>query len=392
MTLRATFILTALTVGRVAFGYQFQSIASLATDLVPRFHLTYAQLGSLIGAYMLLGVVSALPIGLLGRRFGDRIVLSVGLFLMTAGAAWSAYAGGPGGMAVGRAVAGLGAVAMIVMQGKVIGEWFTGSAFMLAIGLTVCAFSVGMGLAQLVLPLLSEGAGLQTALISTAIPAGISFLLFAFGYTTPPHAGPIERRFSMPSMRECVLLSVAGLTWMTFTAGYGAFAAYLPSALTLRGDGAAIVALAMTVLTWGNAPATMAGSGLANRFGNMTVFMFGTVAMVVGMAGMAIHAWPVFWAVLVGIVGGIHPGIIMAVGTLSARAENRAAGMGLFYMVYYAGGAGAPALCGIAADAYGSPDGGLLAAAAISTLGIPMFLLHRLLLRHWHPARARVVG
>ena len=100
MTLRAWFILTALTMGRIAFGYQFQSIATLATDLVPRFGLSYAQLGSLIGAYMLLGVFTALPLGLLGRRFGDRIVLSTGLFLMTAGGAWCALAVGPSGMAI----------------------------------------------------------------------------------------------------------------------------------------------------------------------------------------------------------------------------------------------------------------------------------------------------
>ena len=31
------------------------------------------QIGSLVGAYMLLGAFVALPLGLLGRRFGDRL-------------------------------------------------------------------------------------------------------------------------------------------------------------------------------------------------------------------------------------------------------------------------------------------------------------------------------
>jgi predicted MFS family arabinose efflux permease len=404
MTPRAWFILTALSIGRVAFGYQFQSIATLATDLVPRFGMSYAQLGSLIGAYMLLGVFTALPLGLLGRRFGDRIVVSIGLLLMTAGGVWSALADGPSGMALGRTAAGVGAVAMIVMQGKVISEWFTGRFFMLAIGLTVCAFSVGMGLAQLLLPPLDHAFGMHAALLSTAAPSGLAFLLFALGYSTPPHAAPAPRRFSMPGPRECVLLMVAGLTWMTFTSGYSAFASYLPTALTLRGEGAAVVALVMTVVTWGNLPATMTGSGMAHRFGDMTVFLVGTLAMAAGMAGMAVISgpvaglavwpavWPVGWALLVGVVGGIQPGVIMAVGTLSARPENRAAGMGLFYTIYYLGGTAAPALCGVAADAYGGPDGGLLAAAALGALGVPMFLLHRALSRRWHPARALVTG
>jgi len=394
MTLRAWFILTALSIGRVAFGYQFQSIATLAPDLVPRFGMSYAQLGSLIGAYMLLGVFTALPLGLLGRRFGDRIVVSTGLFLMTAGSVWSALADGPSGMALGRAAAGVGAVAMIVMQGKVISEWFTGRYFMLAIGATVCAFSVGMGLAQLLLPPLDNVFGIHAALLSASVPAGLAFLLFAFGYSTPPQAALAPRRFSMPGPRECILLAVAGLTWMTFTSGYGAFASYLPSALTLRGDSAAVVALVMTVVTWGNLPATMTGSGMAHRFGDMTVFLVGTLAMAAGMAGMALVSgpvvWPVVWALMVGVLGGVQPGVIMAVGTLSARPENRAAGMGLFYTIYYLGGTAAPALCGVAADAYGGPDGGLLAAAALGAFGVPMFLLHRLLSRRWHPARALV--
>ena len=53
---------------------------------------------------------------------------------------------------------------------------------------------------------------------------------------------------------------------------------------------------------------------------------------------------------MVGIIGSFHPGVIMAVGTLSARPENRAVGMGLFYSIYYAGGTVVPAFCGWAAD------------------------------------------
>jgi MFS family permease len=72
----------------------------------------------------------------------------------------------------------------------------------------------------------------------------------------------------------------------------------------------------------------------------------------------------------------------MAVGTLSARPENRAVGMGIFYTLYYLGGTFAPALCGLVADIMGQPEGGLLAGAAISALAIPLYLLHRTLAAH----------
>jgi len=41
-----------------------------------------------------------------------------------------------------------------------------------------------------------------------------------------------------------------------------------------------------------------------------------------------------------------------------------------------------PALCGAAADLYGGPAGGLLAAAVLSALVVPMFMLHRRLAQH----------
>ena len=91
---------------------------------------------------------------------------------------------------------------------------------------------------------------------------------------------------------------------------------------------------------------------------------------------------PVTFALVIGIAGSLHPGVIMAIGTLSARPENRAVGMGLFYSMYYAGGAVVPALCGHAADLYGSPEGALLAAAVVSALALPMFLLHRRMAAH----------
>jgi hypothetical protein len=119
------------------------------------------------------------------------------------------------------------------------------------------------------------------------------------------------------------------------------------------------------------------GSGLATRFGGLRVFVFGTSALVIGITGAALLEYPVTWAVTIGIFGSFHPGVIMAVGTLSARPENRAIGMGLFYSVYYAGGAVVPTLCGWAADMAGGLEGALLTAAATSALAAPMYLLHR---------------
>ena len=124
-----------------------------------------------------------------------------------------------------------------------------------------------------------------------------------------------------------------------------------------RGEGLVLTGLVLTIATWGNVPATLIGSGLATRFGGLRVFVFGTSALVIGITGAALSDYPVAWAVVIGIFGSFHPGVIMAVGTLSARPENRAVGMSLFYSLYYAGNAVVPTMCGWAADITGGPGG-----------------------------------
>ncbi|MDE2515774.1 MAG: MFS transporter [Rhodospirillales bacterium] len=392
MAVRRWIILLSLLLARIGFGLQYQTVPSLGPLLMGRFGIDYAGLGSLIGAYMIAGVVVALPMGLLGRRLGDRRVLGGGLALMAAGGVISALGGGADGIAAGRAVAGIGGVAMTVLQAKVIADWFQGRAFMPAIGASVSAYPVGIGLAQIVVPPIARDFGWPAAFLAGAALLAAAALLFVLSYRPVPQSRPVSTRFSFPGARESLLLVIAGLIWTAYTSGYAGYTSYIPSFMAARGAGLAATGLVLTIATWGNVPAILLGGGLAARFGALRIFLFGTAMMVAGMAGTALAgggiAVLVALAGVVGVVGSIHPGVIMAVGTLSARAENRATGMGIFYTTYYAGGSVAPALCGRAADWYGGPAGALLAAAALSALAVPMYLLHRRMAGH-HTMLAR---
>jgi MFS family permease len=382
MGARPWLILAAVALARIGFGYQYQTVATLGPDLMQLYGLDYAGLGTLIGAFMLLGGFLALPLGMLARRLGDRLVLGAGLALMVLGPAVSAAAAGPAGIGGGRSAAGVGAVAMIVLQNKIIADWFTGRRFMWAISVSVAAYPIGVGLAQLELPPLAQAYGWRAAFLSGSLPMAAARALFLLSFRPSPHAAPTPPRFSLPGGRECLLLVIAGLIWTAYTAGYSGYTAYVPSLMAARGQSLMLTGLVLTIATWGNVPATLLGAGLAARVGGFRIFLLGTVALVLGMTGAALLDWPVICAVVVGVVGSFHPGVIMAVGTLSARPENRAVGMGLFYSMYYAGGAVVPAMCGWAADMSGGPEGALLAAAAVSALAVPLYMLHRRLTAH----------
>lgn len=368
--------MAALALGRVAFGFQFQTLASLGPELVRQFGLDYAALGGLIGLYMAPGIVVALPGGFLGRRYGERAVVGAGLLLMAAGSLACAFASGPGGIGAGRMLAGAGAVALVVMQGKMMSDRFAGRHFLTVMGVLVGGFPLGVGLTGLLLGPVLRGPGWPAMFAIGAAIAGASALLFAWTCGPTVHAAA-RGGWALPSRRECVLVLIAGLVWTAYNAGYYGFLSYVPSLLAVRGHDPGLTAFVLTIATWSNLPATVLGGALAGRFGNGPVFVLGTAASVMAVAGPAVADWPLAWGVLFGTVASLQAGVIVAIGTLSARPENRAVGMGLFYTTYYAGGTVLPGLCGRAADAAGTPGGALLAAAALGALALPLYALHR---------------
>src|SRR5262249_6871317 len=119
-------ILAALFLARLAMAVQFQTVGALGPMLVDTLRIDYALLGTLIGLYMLPGVVVALPGGLLGQRFGAKRVTLLGLALMAAGGVLMAASGGFGAIAAGRLLTGVGAVLMNIMLTKMVADWFTG--------------------------------------------------------------------------------------------------------------------------------------------------------------------------------------------------------------------------------------------------------------------------
>jgi MFS family permease len=289
---RAWAILAAISLGRLAFGYQIQTVASIAPELSRVFGLDYTALGALIGLYLAPGAVAALPAGVLGRRFGDRATVGAGLCLMAAGGAICA-SGGAWGVGAGRVVCGLGAVALIVMQGKILAEWFAEGAFMAAVSLAIGAYPIGVGLGQLTHAPLARDLGWQAAFLAGAAIAGAAAALFIASCRPAPGA-PVTRgeRLAWPNRRECVLVVVAGFLWTAYNSGYLGFLSYVPSLLTTRGASAGTIGIAVALATWSTVPALFAGSWLATRFGAWPVYLIATLSLAAGVAGIAVFPAP----------------------------------------------------------------------------------------------------
>ena len=107
-------LLAVLTFARVAYGVQFQSVGAVGPAMIADLGLDYASLGTLVGAYSVLGLALSLPAGWLIARLGDRRIALAGLGLLVLGGFLLAAAQRLGAMhPVAPVPAGTAAVAAI---------------------------------------------------------------------------------------------------------------------------------------------------------------------------------------------------------------------------------------------------------------------------------------
>lgn len=108
----------------------------------------HSQVGTLIGLYMLPGVVIALPVGILIKRFDVKLISSGGLLLMAGGAVLLALADAFPAAVTGRAISGVGSVLLNVVITKMVTDQFAGKEIRtgLAIMLASWPFGIALGL------------------------------------------------------------------------------------------------------------------------------------------------------------------------------------------------------------------------------------------------------
>ncbi len=361
---------------RASLGFQFQSIAALTPFLVPAFELTYAEMGLLMGLFMLPGVIIALPGGLLGQRFGSMRVVVSGLVLMVVGGTVVSYAGGLHTAALGRAVGGVGGVLVNIMLARMVADWFRERELQTAMGLMLSAWPFGMALALMILGSVAEGTSWRLAEYLTVAAAGLALGLMVLGYREPPDraaaAGSEPARFHLgvPSHVWALAIS-AGVGWALLNASVIVVASFAPSFLMTRGASLGQAGAITGVALWISILSVPLGGLVADRLKRPRLHMMvGGVATAATIACAARAPWPAFWLVASGILLGLPPGIRMALLPRAVRPEHLATALGVFYALFYLGMAISQTVAGALRDLTGDASTPLLFASVLMVLTI----------------------
>ena len=359
-------ILAALALARVSMGFQFQAVASSAPLLSEQLGFDQAQIGWLVGLYLLPGVAIALPGGMLGGRFGDKRVAVFGLALMAAGGVGFAFAGDIGGASVARALMGVGAVLLNVLLAKMVTDWFAGKELVLAMSILINTWPIGIGLALLSLGVVAQDVSWQAAFVATSGLALLGMLSVFFGYTPAPDAPEVQKvDFHSLTRREWLLVSATAFPWMFYNAAYALQVAFLPTYFVRSGLSIAVAGGFTALNTILIIASVQAGGLLVQRYGRVDLIVYASLAgMVLTLIGLLTSTAPLPWIIALGLIVGLPAGIFVALPGQVLRAESRSTGMGIFYTVYYAGMAIVPPVAGAISDRSASSAAPIWFAAA----------------------------
>ncbi len=133
-----------------SFGAIIASIAPLVESIQADLELSYAALGSVMGAWQLVYIGAALPAGLLLDRLGARFALFLGIALIAASAVGRAYATGYWSLLGAVMLFGAGGPIISAGAPKVVTDIFQGSGRGLAMGIYMTGPTLG-GVAALTL-------------------------------------------------------------------------------------------------------------------------------------------------------------------------------------------------------------------------------------------------
>lgn len=376
--------LAVLFTARVTMAFQFQAIAALGPLMVDRHGASLADLGVLIGLYLVPGLAFALPGGGIAGRFGTAHVVAFGLGLMVLGGALTWLGSTWEAQIAGRLLAGAGGVLLNVLMTKMVTDVFAGREIGTAMGVFVNSWPVGIALALLILPPVATGFGLSAALgLTFAITIG-GLLLFVLTIPLPGPGKAAGTGTTWPKGAALTGILMAGAIWGFYNAALSMVFSFGPTLLVERGWTLPASSSAISLVLWLVAVSVPLGGWLADRTGARDrILVLGLLMFAAGLVALVLAPYP--WVVLValGLSAGLAAGPIMSLPAALLVPANSAAGMGMFFTLFYLMIAVGPMIAGALSKTAAS-------SAAAMGLGIGLLALCLLLLWGVRRAAARV--
>lgn len=367
-------VLALLFSVRMTMAFQFQAVAAMSPLIMSEYGVGLADIGLLIGLYLMPGLALSYPGGALGKRFGEKPLVQAGLVMMVVGGLavviWPQWEM----QVAGRLIAGVGGAILNVLMAKMVADWFAGREIATAMGIFVNSWPAGIAVALMILPLIAEATGLTGALVLVVVLAIAGFLALTFLYRSPTAPSAATSGGAHLRGARFAAILAAALIWAFYNAALHMVFGFGPAMLSQRGWSMAGGGSMTSVVLWLLVVSVPVGGYLADRTGRTDLIIVVGMLAFAAMLVVATRSDAVLlsFAVL-GLLAGLTPGPIMSLPAAILTPQTGAIGMGIFFTLFYAIVVIAPYAAGFIATWTGSAGsafdfGALLLVAGVACL------------------------
>lgn len=358
----------ALTSFTVAASMALALMPIVTPELQDRIGLSSSQIGLLTSVFMMTFALGALPMGLVGARWGG-LVLVIGGVLLAAGLVLFALLGSYPWFVVGRLLQGVGASAFVPVGNALIAQNVDRRYQPWALGVFGSGTGLGVVAALLIMPSIHAAGGYRAVFLVTA---GI-----ALAFSVVAGANKIVR--SRPSQvvgdvsfvglmrgigaialnRRLLLLILINIG---VTASFVGLLTWTPSFLhDQRGASLAVAAYLTAGLGVAQILGNIGGAGAMARWGKPFVLSAGMIVLLVAVALIPFTPWvaAVFvWVVVAGFITmALFPPVLGSVPEIVPHLEQVGPASGFMNLVNPVATLLAPWLFGVLLDTYGTGEG-----------------------------------
>ena len=375
-----------------AFGLIHTALSVLITPVMDSLHLTYIQMGVILGSWQLVYIFFAQPAGVLIDHLGSYKSLFLGAAIVALSAALRGMAVNFESLLVFVALFGLGGPMISIGLPKLASAWFTGKERGVATGVFTTGNSIGSIVAlslthSIVLPLVGTWQGVFYAYSLIGLMITLLWLVVgrrsqhttALGTTSRPRGEtrPWTGMRQLFRSRNIWLIVIIGIT--SFLAGHGV-PNWLPTILELKGMTGGEAGVAVSFLHVSGIAGSLLIPRLPYTLGSkkraiaLTLFTLGIAILMLGVASS-----PLIWLAMI-VAGATMRGLLpLLMVTLMDLPEVDSTQMGVIGGLYFSigeiGGFGGPFVMGLLMDVTGSFVAGIIFIAAVTEAAIILVAL-----------------
>ncbi|MBI4187458.1 MAG: MFS transporter [Chloroflexi bacterium] len=367
----------------LTFAITLQSVPPLLSLIMADLELSYAQGGLLMSLFALPGVIVSIPAGILADRYGQKVIAIVSFAFVIIGAAVFASGGSFAVLALGRVIAGVGAMVLMVLAPQFLAQWFAGRELGIAMGVSTTGMPVGTILSMNFLPLVAQSLGWRAS-AWLGVGASVVILgLFAWLFAPSPgrsRAKMLRSEGFFQGIRSAgAPIWIIGVAWMLFNAGAISQFSFTPSLLADSGFSVATAGFLASAVMFPPLVCSPTMGFIIDRIGRKrTIIAFGSLAMAALLFLIPnATAWILVPLLLVGVTQTTVPTPILSLPPEVMAPEKLGLGFGIIFAWCNLGILVGPALAGLARDISGSYQASYALMAGFIMLIAPTILILR---------------